>query len=142
MGNAQADTVYVWNPLAEDAAPLPEDDNVVKNNKFTLAQNARVGGIVLAHSAEGRNFINLASITLGTSKIANIDLEGHLTNYLFVATDINDWLNKPILVGADTGDISRFSLGTFVGGTTLSLSPYKLVLDTGPEPDIGKLVRR
>ncbi|MDR1430368.1 MAG: hypothetical protein LBI85_08775, partial [Spirochaetaceae bacterium] len=136
-GSAQADTVYVWNPLAEDAEPLSGAS--ADYNTFILSGNARIGGIVLAHSAEHRNFIDLRGIT-GTGQIANIDLEGHLTNFVFKDTDINDWLNKTILVDA-TGLVDRFSLGSFVGGTTLSLSPYKLALVPG-SPATGNLVRK
>jgi hypothetical protein len=140
VGNAQADTVYVWNPLAEDGG--------IDANMFTMAQNARVGGVVLAHSTEKRNFINLANTIDGAGPIANIDLEGHLTppNYTFVDTNIKDWLDKAILVGADstlTANIQRFSLGTFVGGTTLSLSPYELkVVDHSPDPKTGDLKKK
>jgi hypothetical protein len=139
--NAQADTVYVWNPLAADAEPLAGAG--ADYNKFTIAENARIGGVVLAHSAEGRNLINLANTISGAGQIANIDLEGHLTNFAFKDTDINDWLNKKIMEGAAATlnlNIRRFSLGTFVGGTTLSLSPYKLS-DT-IDANIGKLVKK
>jgi hypothetical protein len=139
MGNAQTDTVYVWNPLAADA-----EGNQENYNMFTLAQNARVGGIVLAHSMEGRNYIMLSSIT-GTDQISTIDLEGHLTppTYAFVDTDINDWLNQePILRGSVTTvtpAVPRFPLGTFVGGRTISLSPYEIA---GSGANIGKLVKK
>jgi hypothetical protein len=137
MGNAQSDTVYVWNPLAEDGG--------IGANQFTLAQNAKVGGIVLAHSTEHRNYINLTAVPGGTGQIATIDLEGHLTppTYKFVDTDINDWLNQaPIFKGAATtvaAAIPRFPLGTFVGKGHLSLSPYKIETSGG---NIGKLVRK
>jgi hypothetical protein len=126
-GSAQADTIYVWNPLAADAAPLSGAG--ADYNKFTLAQNAKAGGIVLAHSTEYRNNIVLAGIT-GTGKISNIDLEGHLTNGMFVDTDINDWLNKTVLKGTASNTMGRFSLGTFVGQGHLILSSYHLVLDS------------
>jgi hypothetical protein len=133
-GNAQADTVYVWNPLSADEG--------INANQFTLAQNARVGGTVLAHSTEHRNYINLASTITGTGQISTIDLEGHLTppSYAFVDTDINDWLNQdpPLLKSGSalSGLVSRFPLGSFVGGRTLSLSPYKIDAST------GKLVKK
>jgi hypothetical protein len=136
MGSAQADTIYVWNPLKEDGG--------IDENGFTLGENARVGGIVLAHSTEHRNYIMLADNPAGMGQIGVIDLEGHLTppSYSFVDTDINDWLNQQaILRGAAVtvaANISRFPLGTFVGGKTLSLSPYKL---GGPGTNIGKLVK-
>jgi hypothetical protein len=136
-GNAQADTVYVWNPLAGDGG--------IGANQFTLAGNARVGGTVLAHSVENRNFINLTAVSGGTDQISTIDLEGHLTppTYAFVDTDINDWLNQaPLLRGAEStvaSVIGRFPLGTFVGGRTLSLLPYKIA-ESGT--NIGKLVKK
>jgi hypothetical protein len=110
---------------------------------FTLGENAWVGGIVLAHSAERRNYITLSNIE-GTGQIGIIDLEGHLTppTYAFVDTDINDWLNQdPILRGAVTTDIiARFPLGAFVGKGTISLSAkYKLGDSVS---NLGKLVKK
>jgi hypothetical protein len=135
-GKAQADTVYVWNPLREDAAPFTTSTQA-DNNRFYLAEYARVGGIVLAHSVEGRNFVDLEDIIYtGSDQIARIDLEGHLTNGKFVDTDINDWLNKRILLDDDPGNlttnIGRFPLGTFVGGGPIYLSDsYKLEANNG-----------
>jgi hypothetical protein len=113
---------------------------------FTLTGSAKVGGIVLAHSAEHRNYIMLGNIT-GTGQIATIDLEGHLTppSYSFVDTDINDWLNQqPILRGADATVISaipRFPLGVFVGKGDISLpAKYKIENTTGS--NLGKLVKK
>jgi hypothetical protein len=134
--NAQADTIYVWNPLDEDGG--------IDANTFSLVGNAKVGGIVLAHSTEHRNFIYLGNIT-GTGQIGIIDLEGHLTppSYSFVDTDINDWLNQQAILRGNsttvTNNISRFPLGTFVGGSTISLSSkYKIGTDT----NLGKLVKK
>jgi hypothetical protein len=115
LGNAQADTVYVWNPLAEDGG--------IDDDTFRLSGNARIGGIVLAHSAEYRNYIDIFGSIDGTDQISTIDLEGHLTppSYAFVDTDINDWLNHTILNTSDAALAGRFTLGAFVGKGNISL---------------------
>jgi hypothetical protein len=130
-GNAQTQTIYVWNPLIEDGG-IPE-------NEFTLSENARARAIVLAYSAEYRNYVWLTRID-GTDQIATIDLEGHLTppTYAFVDTNLEgDWLNQSLLKGAavDANMAARFPLGAFVGGRTLPLSPYKIDAS-------GKLVKK
>jgi hypothetical protein len=129
-GNAQADTIYVWNPLAEDGG--------ISENGFTLSGNARARAIVLAHSAEYRNYVWLTRIE-GTDQLATIDLEGHLTppSYAFIDTELEkDWLNQSLLKGAvDANMAARFPLGAFVGGRTLPLSPYKIDAS-------GKLVKK
>jgi hypothetical protein len=151
-GNAQVDTVYVWNPLAEDGG--------IVQNMFSLSGNARVAGIVLAYSQEHRNFINVEGIgvspssinpTDGTSanpkeqdQIGILDLEGHLTNYSFVDTDINDWLNQIVFKGEEKSvkniiHYNRLRAGTFVGGSSISLSSkYKIAIDGST----GKLVKQ
>jgi hypothetical protein len=153
-GNSQADTIYVWNPLAADAGATGIYQHA-GYNKFAMGENARVKGIVLAYSAEYRNYIDIYGPIPGSDQIGIIDLEGHLTNYKFVDTDINDWLNKAVLRGG-SADISstllkRFSLGVFVGGSPINLSAYQLSAapaNTAPVPSgvtanyIGKLVRK
>jgi hypothetical protein len=141
-GRAQADKVYVWNPLAEDAVNI----GGVIHDRFIMSEGARITGMVLAYSAEGRNFIDISNIT-GTDQISVIDLEGHLTNYKFVDTDINDWLNRKILTGANPAlnsliSNNRFLLGAFVGRDTLSLSRYQLALDNPSLSTEAKLKRR
>jgi hypothetical protein len=125
--NAQVDTVYVWNPLKEDGG--------ITQDQFTLTSNARVAGIVLAYSAEHRNYINVVEDAqtpfTGSDQIALVDLEGHLTNYSFVDNDITgDWVKQKILVGSYATlnkYLARFPLGSFVGGKTISLKTgYKL----------------
>jgi hypothetical protein len=144
MGSAQADTIYIWNPLAEDAGS-DGTHNYQDYNEFSLAQNARVGGIVLAYSSEYRNHVNVINIE-GTGQIGLIDLEGHLTNGKFVDTDINDWLNRTVLKGGPlTRDlVARFPLGAFVGGSNVTLAAkYKLGEDSGgSSPNLGKLVKK
>jgi hypothetical protein len=137
MGKAQADKIYIWNnnPVAEGSFANEPDT-------FTLAENARAVGIVLAYDdtspgPQTRNFINILAAVPGTDPICSIDLEGHLTNYQFKDTNLNDWIGKTVLkvstgLGASqTSDLlARFPLNTFVGGSTVSLAPYKLERET------------
>jgi hypothetical protein len=138
MGSARADKVYIWNNSGKNSFNQEHDS-------FILAENARVGGIALAYSPDNINFIIVtASGVGGTDRIALIDLEGHLTNGLFVDTDLNyDWLNKKVLDGTLTAlsavvdtDINtndRYALNTFVGGSVRSLAAYYV------DPADGKL---
>jgi hypothetical protein len=155
-GNAQADTIYVWNPLAADAGATGGNQHK-EYNKFGMGENARVKGIVLAYSAEYRNYIDIYDSIPGSDQIGIIDLEGHLTNYKFVDTDINDWLNKAVLRGGSgaitAALLKRFPLGVFVGGSLINLSTYQLSVadfDAGHAPaaspplpgKIGKLAKK
>jgi hypothetical protein len=129
--NARADKVYIWNG---------EPGSLNPGNSFTIVGYARAQGIVLAHSADHLNYIDITAVPSGSDTIATIDLEGHLTNGSFIDNDPDgDWLNQTILngsVGNVNAVISRFPLGAFVGGRTSSLSSrYKL--DTA-----GRLVLR
>jgi hypothetical protein len=130
MGKAQADKIYIWNNNPVSAGSFNNQPD-----SFTLAENARAAGIVLAYddtpgSPQTRNFIIIAANVTGTSDpIARIDLEGHLTNYVFKDTNLNDWIGKKVLEG-DSGLIGnktflkRFPLNTFVGGSTIPLEGY------------------
>jgi hypothetical protein len=131
QGDTQTDTAYVWSN---------NDYEAPANFSFTLAENARVGGLVLAYSANNKNVINIAGPMPGQDRIALLDFEGHLTNGKLAPTDINDWLNKTVLSSGSVDDalIGRFPLNTLVGGSTLYLSDYKLSA-AGP---IAKLVRK
>ncbi|MDR2079995.1 MAG: hypothetical protein LBP74_09775, partial [Treponema sp.] len=120
-GNAQADKIYVWN-----------NESAVAQS-FTLAENARAGGVVLAHSASNSNVITIASPSsiTGNSRIAIIDLEGHLNNSdKLSGTIAGDWLGKKLLVvssGSPAIYIDRLPLGTFVGTATSNIAAsYKI----------------
>jgi hypothetical protein len=136
MGKAQADKIYIWNNN-----PVSEGRFSAESDSFTLAENARAAGIVLAYddtptNPHTRNFINIAAAVPGSDPICRIDLEGHLTNYVFATTDINDWIGRKVLeVGTGIPNtqalLDRFPLNTFVGKGTLSLSAYKLERDAG-----------
>jgi hypothetical protein len=113
MGNAQADKVYVWN----------YDDDKSQQQSFVIAQNARVGGIVLAYSVSNSNFLTIYENPSGTDQICTIDLEGHLNDSGSFVGDLEpDWLNKKIIEGnlSISGLLDRLPLGTFVGGETIS----------------------
>jgi hypothetical protein len=130
MGKAQADKIYIWNN--NDTSP----DFSRQRDSFILAENARAGGIVLAYddtptNPHTRNFIRITASVPGTDPICRIDLEGHLTNYVFATTDISDWVGRKVLevstgISNTQALLDRFPLNTFVGKGTLSLSAYKL----------------
>jgi hypothetical protein len=109
MDNARADRVYVW------------DYDASTQQTFTLAKNARVGGVVLAYSAGNRSIITIANSILGTDQIGVIDLESHLnSDGLFAGQLEADWLGKKIITGANTvisQDVllGRLPLNTFTG---------------------------
>jgi hypothetical protein len=136
MGKAQADKIYIWNN--NDISP----DFSRERDSFTLAGNARAAGIVLAYddtpaNPQTRNFIRIAANGVnGTDPICRVDMEGHLTDYKFKTTNLNDWIGKKVLDG-DSGLIGnpeflkRFPLNTFVGQDTLSLSAYELKQEDG-----------
>jgi hypothetical protein len=127
-GNAQADKIYVWN---YDRDP---GENTLPQS-FTLAQNARASGIVLAYSAEKNNFITIAGTGVtGKDRIAIIDLEGRLTNGKLSGTIDSEWLDKKVIEVSSgeplTDYIDRLPLGTFVGTATSSISAsYKIEVD-------------
>jgi hypothetical protein len=146
MGNAQANSIYIWNN---------NGNNYFTNefDSFTLGQNARAGGIVLAHDAHttlinapatqgalvNTNYIIIANDVTGTDQICLIDLEGHLTGGSFVDTNISgDWIGtssqpRPLVLGSATTlqnqvFINRLPLNTFTGGKVVNLAAsYKLV---------------
>ncbi|MDR1637838.1 MAG: hypothetical protein LBR93_10945, partial [Treponema sp.] len=127
MGRAQADKIYIWNNN-----PVSEGSFSAEPDSFTLAENARAVGIVLAYddtptSPQTRNFISFTDTTTpGSDQVCLIDLEGHLTNYQFKETELNnDWVGKKILEvdSSATENVirQRFPLNTFVGGSTITL---------------------
>jgi hypothetical protein len=125
LGNAQADKVYIWNYD-------PDPGENTKSQRFTMAQNARAGGVVLAYSAIYKNFITIANTVNGTDRIAVIDLEGHLTSGKLSGTITGDWLGEKLIEVSSNGEqpsdyIDRLPVGTFVGTATVSLSAsYKI----------------
>jgi hypothetical protein len=144
-GNAKADKVYIWNN-PWNPGNTPRFGN--EPDSFTIAEYARADGIVLAYddtpgSPQTRNYIDIKGSIPGTDPIATIDLEGHLTNYVFATTDLEgDWLNRSLVKGSFNevrAVIDRFPLGAFVGSRTLSLGPYKLGNESG---NYGKMLRK
>jgi hypothetical protein len=151
-GNAQADSVYVWNYSKGSW-------NNGFGDEFTLMEGARISGLVLAFAddpKDNRNYINIVEsdrqqfgfmqfFRSGTDPITTIDLESHLTSsgsFAKDATIAGDWLGNYMIknggreIPADQAEavLKRFPLGAFVyGGNTIKLSRYKL--DT-----TGKLV--
>jgi hypothetical protein len=121
---AQADTVYIWD----------YGDASVPNQEFTLSTTARVGGIVLAHSAENLNFVEIVDNPpdVGTDQLCRIDLEGHLTGGLFKDfTPDADWEGKKLISGANPTldsliNYNRIVLGTFTGNKTIYLTDYSI----------------
>ncbi|MDR1909695.1 MAG: right-handed parallel beta-helix repeat-containing protein [Spirochaetaceae bacterium] len=137
MGNAQADKIYIWNNNGIPAFAQQPDS-------FTLAENARATGIVLAYADDYCNFINIAaSAAYGSDQICIIDLEGHLTNGAFKDTNLSgDWLNRALIKGNNANlraVVNRIPLNTFVGGSTLNLAASYRIEVIGTE---GRLVRR
>jgi hypothetical protein len=146
MGRAQADKIYIWNNNDDTPAFNSERDS------FTLAENARAAGIVLAYddtndsTRQTRNFVRFVDTSpAGTDQVCLIDLEGHLTNYQFKDTNLNDWIGKDgngddikiLEVDASTSEATvrqRFPLNTFVGGTTLTLKGKYLKKTIGYTP--------
>jgi hypothetical protein len=144
-GNAQADSIYVWNY----AKPSSSADtwNNGSGDEFTLMEGARASGLVLAFADDpqnNRNYINIVEsdrggkFFTGTDRITTIDLESHLlANGSFAkdATISGDWVGKYLIknggneIPADqAADIlKRFPLGAFTyGGATQSLSAHRL----------------
>jgi hypothetical protein len=130
MGRAQADKIYIWNNNDNSDGNTPAFSE--QRDSFTLAENARAAGIVLAYDdtptrPQTRNYIIITASLPGSGPICLIDLEGRLTNYKFVYTDLNDWIDKRIIdVVYPSSDFQRFPLNTFVGGSTVSLGSYEL----------------
>jgi hypothetical protein len=138
-GNAQADSVYVWN-YAKGSW------NNSYGDEFTLMEGARVSGLVLAFAddpQDNRNYINIVEsgeqfFTGGTDRITTIDLESHLlANGSFAkdATVAGDWVGKYLIknggqeipLGQAADILKRFPLGSFTyGGATQSLSAHTL----------------
>ncbi|MDR3173441.1 MAG: hypothetical protein LBU19_04245, partial [Treponema sp.] len=135
-GHTRADRVYVWNNNGDNKYAEPD--------AFYIGEDARITtGLVLAYddtpsNPRTRNLVNVLVSASGTDRIANIDLEGHLTGDKFVDTDPEgDWLGVDLVdpIGANTADIGRFTLGAFTGKGDVSLGPYTLDSD-------GRMVRR
>jgi hypothetical protein len=123
MGNAQADTIYVWN-YDEDEPPTNDADV----QSFTLGGNARIGGLVLAHSAHNRNYLTIApdGVT-GSDQICRIDLEGHLVGSGFAPNNLTgDWVGKKLVTGNFSSILNRLPLGSFTGTKTENLANYKI----------------
>jgi hypothetical protein len=134
-GSAQADKVYVWN-----YDPDPSEET--KHQSFTLAQNARLGGLVLAYSRDNNSVLTLDGIT-GTDRIAVIDLEGHLTDGKLSGSANGDWLTKKLVICNNTTlsgliYLNRLTLGTFVGASDTSLSASYQIKPHGTD-DYGTL---
>jgi hypothetical protein len=144
-GNAQADSVYIWN-YAKPTNPSEQWNNTYCD-EFTLMGGARISGLVLAFADDpndNRNYINIVEgndgkfFTEGTDRITTIDLESHLlSNGSFAkdATIAGDWVNKFLIKNAGNAIpaeqaaniLKRFPLGTFTyGGATQGLSAYRL----------------
>jgi hypothetical protein len=148
MGNAQADTIYVWNPLAIDAEGNQED-----YNSFTLGENARVGGIVLAYSAEYRNYIILADNPIGTGQIGIIDLESHLNASGSFAGQLEpDWLGQTIITGNNTtlkkvlgitpSGLSRLPLNSFTGQPSVYNLGTNYIINVAGSANVGTFARK
>jgi hypothetical protein len=146
MGNAQADTIYVWNPLAEDGG-IPNIDS------FTLGENARVGGIVLAYSRDNLNYIILADNPEGTSQIGIIDLESHLNASGSFAGQLEpDWLDQTIITGNNTplekvlgitpSGSSRLPLNSFTGQPSVYNLGTKYRIDVVSGANVGTFKRK
>jgi hypothetical protein len=136
-GNAQADSVYIWN-YSKGAW------NRGVGDQFTLTGGARISGLVLAFAdnapaaTDNRNYINIVStngefFTPGTDRITTIDLESHLVNGSFAKNvkPSEDWGNRFLVFNGNNeipADVlKRFPLGTFTsGGAVQTLSTYKL----------------
>ncbi|MDR1353052.1 MAG: hypothetical protein LBK05_07205, partial [Treponema sp.] len=140
-GNAQADSVYIWN-YAKGSW------NNDSGDEFTLMEGARTTGLVLAFAddpQDNRNYINIVEsdrvsgkFFTGTDRITTIDLESRLNNdskFSTTATIDGDWLSKylikdggNIIPAAQAADlIKRFPLGSFTSGNpSKPLSGYKL----------------
>jgi hypothetical protein len=119
IGNAQTDTAYVWD----------YNDSSVKDQAFTLGENARIGGIALAYSAENKNFLTIATtgVAAGTDQICRIDLEGHLTNGSFKTFNPDEWKTQTLIKGVAATlnplvSNKRIVLGTYTGSKTIFLT--------------------
>ncbi|MDR2158746.1 MAG: hypothetical protein LBP23_01625 [Treponema sp.] len=116
QGNARADKVYIWN---YDDGSLPYNSG--NNQRFELAENAQITGIVLAYSVENANVIEIANSFENSSVICTIDLESHLNNGGVFAGQLEpDWLNKKIITGSNTTltavvTNNRLPLNSFTG---------------------------
>jgi hypothetical protein len=143
-GNAQADSVYIWNYSQGKW-------NNDSGDQFTLEGGARVSGLVLAFAdnapdaTDNRNYIYIAENNFtGTDRITTIDLESHLLDngsFAKGVTAFDDWGDK-FLIKLSVGNaipaniLSRFPLGSFTsGGAVQTLSTYKL-------DSTGKLQRK
>jgi hypothetical protein len=127
MGNAQTDTAYVWD----------YGDTSIMDQSFILGENARIGGLVLAHSAENKNVLTIAAPVSNSDQICRIDLEGHLTGGGSLApNDLSgDWVGKTLVTGDFASILSRLPLGTFTGNKTVYLTDYEI-------NSSGKLVKK
>jgi hypothetical protein len=147
-GNAQADSVYIWNYSKGSW-------NNGSGDEFTLMEGAKTTGLVLAFAddpQDNRNYINIVESDRtgrffnGTDRITTIDLESRLTNdskFSTTATLDGDWLGKYLIkiVGkeipaAQAADlIKRLPLGSFTSGNpSIPISGHRL-------DNTGKLVK-
>jgi hypothetical protein len=136
-GNAQADKVYLW---IDDDKP----GSFTPPNSFSIAQSARIQGIVLAYSGYGKpqsfnlNKIYIADIDNKTDPVCRIDFEMNLVNNYstFADTSINVWLGKKVI---DNGildiPVDRFPLNTLVGRTATLYLSNNYTIQTNPDTD-------
>jgi hypothetical protein len=139
--NARADRVYVWD---YDEAPA---------QKFTLAGNARITGIVLAYSALNRNVIEIADSFENSGVICTIDLESHSNSGDTPAEQPEpDWIGKKIITGSnavlkkvlgiDPSGTSRLPLNSFTGTPSVYNLETNYKIDVAGDNTYGTFKKR
>jgi hypothetical protein len=137
LGKARADKVYIWNY-----------DGVNPEQSFTLTPDIQIDGIVLAYSANHKNYITLLGDSWpGTNTICTIDLESHLNNSGSFAGQLEpDWLDKKIITGSNAAltalvvTNNRLPLNSFTGQPSVyNLSAHYKIAVSGTD---GKFKRK